>query len=146
MRNFKIILLLIVVPLFFMTTACEKAVEDPVGCYELSIKKEGEVLVLTEPYTVDAGRSIQFENCGKADFYAFFSGTPGHVWADFNNPSDTETVGGDTKTDGSIDYTYQTPGQYTATMVLTNREVKNASNLRQVAHDLQITVTEPIEE
>ena len=146
MRNSKIILLLIVVPLFIIATACEKAVEDPVGCYELSIKKEGEVLVLTEPYTVDAGRSIHFKSCGNADFYAFFSGTPGHVWADFNNPSDTETVGSDTKSDGSIDYTYQTAGQYTATMVLTNREVKNASNFRQQALDLLITVTEPIEE
>jgi hypothetical protein len=142
MRNFKIILLLIMVPLFFIAPACEKAVEDPLACYKLSIKKEGEVLVLTEPYTVDAGRSIQFENCGKADFYSFFSGTPGNVWADFNNPSDTETVGVDTKSDGSIDYTYSTPGQYTATMVLTNREVKNASNYRQVALDFVITVTE----
>lgn len=130
------------VPLFITTPACEEDVEDPAACYELSIKKEGEVLVLTEPYTVDAGRSIQIENCGKADFYSFFSGTPGHVWADFNNPSDTETVGADTKSGGSIDYTYSTPGQYTATMVLTNREVNNASNYRQVALDLVFTVTE----
>ncbi len=101
MRNSKIILLLIVVPLFIIATACEKAVEDPVGCYELSIKKEGEVLVLTEPYTVDAGRSIHFKSCGNADFYAFFSGTPGHIWSEFIDPANTTTTGGDTKPGGN---------------------------------------------
>lgn len=130
------------VPLFIFITACEKKIEDPVACYKLSIKKEGEILELTKPFTVDAGRSIQFENCGKADFYAFFSGTPGHVWEDFNDPSDTETVGIDTKSGGDIDYTYQTPGQYTATMVLTNREIKNPGNYRQTALNFEITVTE----
>jgi hypothetical protein len=128
--------------MFFITPACEKDIEDPAACYKLSIKKEGEILVLTEPYTVDAGRSITFENCGKADFYSFFSGTPGHIWEDFNDPSDTETKGADTKSDGSFNYTYQDPGQYNATVVLTNREVKNASNYRQVTLVLVINVTE----
>lgn len=135
-----------VVPALILLLACEKKVEDPVACYKLSIKKGGEVLVLTEPYTVDAGRSIEFKNCGKADFYSFFSGTPGHVWEDFNNPSDTETVGTDTKSGGDINYTYQTPGQYTATMVLTNREIINASNYKQVALKFAITVTEAEED
>jgi hypothetical protein len=130
------------VVLLIVAAACEKKLEDPVACYKLTIKKEGEILDLSKPFTVDAGRSISFENCGKADFYSFFSGTPGHVWEDFKDPSDVTTVGTDTKSGGHIDYTYQTPGQYTATMVLTNREVKNPGNSRQIALNFEITVTE----
>jgi hypothetical protein len=141
MKYFKTLLLGMALTSLIIAPACEKKVEDPVACYTLTIKKEGEILQLNEPYTVDAGREIHFENCGKADFYAFFSGTPGHVWAEFN-PSDLTTTGADTGAGGHMNYTYQTPGQYTATFVLTNREVGKASNSRQVTVDYVITVTE----
>jgi len=130
-----------VIPSLMLATGCEKKVEDPVACYKLSIKKEGEIIVLSEPYSVDAGREIHFENCGKADFYAFFSGTPGHVWAEFN-PSDLTTTGADTGAGGHMNYTYQTPGQYNATFVLTNRQVGDAQDYKQVTVDYLITVTE----
>ena len=142
MRKTRITLMLIVVPLLILASSCESKLEDPVACYELSIKKEGQVLILTAPYTVDAGRSITFSNCGKADFYSFFSGTPGHVWADFNDPSNTTTTGGDTKADGSINYTYQDPGNYTATLVLTNRKVGASSEYKQLTVNFEIMVTE----
>jgi hypothetical protein len=145
MKNLKNLILWMVVPSLMFAPACEKKVEDPVGCYTLTIKKEGEILTLTEPYTVDAGRAIHFENCGKADFYACFNGTPGHVWAEFN-PSDLTTTGADTQAGGHIDITYLTPGQYTATFVLTNRQVGDPSNAKQVTVDYVITVTEAIEE
>ena len=145
MRNLKILLWLIVVPMFIISPACEKKkVEDPVACYELTIKKEGEVIVLTEPYTVDANREIQFTNCGKADFYAFFSGIPGQIWSEFN-PADKTTVGGDTKPGGNVNYTYQNTGEYTATIVLTNRQVGDPYNNKQRTMDFFITVTEPEE-
>ena len=131
--------------LIAVTPACEKDLEDPDACYTLTIKKEGEFIVLTEPYSVDAGRSIQFENCGRADFYSFFSGTPGQVWADYKNPSDTATVGADSQPGGNLKYAYQVPGQYTATIVLTNRQVGDPYNSKQIALDFVITVTEPEE-
>jgi hypothetical protein len=131
-----------VIPSLMLATGCEKKVEDPVACYKLSIKKEGEIIELTEPYSVDAGREIQFENCGKADFYSFFSGTPGNAWADFIDPSNTTTVGTDTRAGGDINYTYQTTGQYTATMVLTNRKVGDPYDYKQVTMNFEITVTE----
>lgn len=132
-------------PLIFVASACEKAVEDPDVCYTLSIKKDLETIILTEPYTVDAGRAIVFENCGIADFYAYFSGTPGHVYSEFLDPSDLTTVGADTQAGGNLTFTYQTPGQYTFTMLLTNREVGNPGNYKQVPVDFEITVTEPEE-
>lgn len=141
MKYFKILLLGMAIPSLILAPGCEKKVEDPVACYTLTIKKEGEILQLNEPYTVDAGRNIHFENCGKADFYAFFSGMPGHVWAEFNT-GDLTTTGADTGAGGHLDFTYATPGQYTATFVLINREVGNASNSRQVTLDYMITVTE----
>lgn len=143
MKNLKNLILWMVVPSLMFAPACEKKVEDPVACYTLTIKKEGEILTLTEPYSVDAGRDIHFENCGKADFYAFFNGTPGHIWAEFN-PSDLTTTGGDTGAGGHVNMTYQTPGQYTATFVLTNRQVGDPSNSKQVTVDYVITVTEAI--
>jgi hypothetical protein len=145
MKKIKIILLLMLVPLFFIAPACEKNIEDPASCYSLAIKKEGEILELTVPYTVDAGREIQFINCGKADFYAFFSGTPGHIWSEFIDPANTTTTGGDTKPGGNVNYAYQDVGEYTATIVLTNRTVENPKDSRQVTMDLLITVTEPEE-
>ena len=119
--------------------------EDPDACYELSIKKQGEVIILTPPYTVDAGRLILFENCGYADFYSFFSGIPGHVWAEFDNPSDTTTTGGETLPGGDKEYAYQTPGEYTATIVLTNRQVGDPYNFKEVTMDFVFTITEPEE-
>jgi hypothetical protein len=146
MRYFKALFLWMVLPSLLIAPGCEDSFTDPEICYQLSIKKEGEILQLTPPYTVDAGRQISFTNCGKADFYAFFSGTPGHVWEDFNNPADTVTVGSDTKADGSIDYTYQNPGTYTATFVLNNRKFKEPLTTKQGILELAIEVTEAIEE
>jgi len=145
MRNLKIILLLTVLPLLFIAPACEKEVEEPDGCYTLSIKKEGEIVVLTEPYSVKTGVGISFENCGKADFYAFFSGTPGHVYAEFINQADLSTTGTDTNSNGDISYTYSIPGQYTATVLLTNRAVGDPYNIKQLVLNFEITVTEPVE-
>jgi hypothetical protein len=141
MRYFKTLLCWMVIPSLMLAIGCEKEVEDPLACYTLTIKKEGEIIQLNEPYTVDAGREIHFENCGKADFYAFFSGTPGHVWAEFN-PSDLTTTGADTGAGGHMNYTYQETGQYTATFVLTNRQVGDAQDYKQVTVDYVITVTE----
>jgi hypothetical protein len=94
---------------------------------------------------VDAGRTIDFENCGYADFYAFFSGRPGHVYSEFIDPADSTTTGGDTQAGGDFSFTYQEPGVFTATILLTNREVGNPGNYRQIPLDLVITVTEPEE-
>jgi len=145
MRNFNFFLLLVTGLLFLVIQACEKEVEEPDGCYTLSIKKEGEIITLTEPYTVEAGFSISFENCGQADFYAFFSGTTGHVYADFIDPADTTTTGTDTNVTGDVSVTYSTPGEYTATMLLTNRQVGDPYNYKQLVMNFNITVTEPVE-
>lgn len=142
MRTF----LLMVVPLMLIATACEKAVDDPDVCYTLTIKKDLETITLTEPYTVDAGRAIVFDNCGMADFYSYFSGEPGHIYTEFIDPSDLTTVGADTQAGGNLTYTYQTPGQYVFTMLLTNREVGNPGNFNQVSVDFVFTVTEPEED
>ncbi len=95
-------LLLMMVPLILFASACEKAVEDPDVCYTLTIKKDLEFITLTEPFKVDAGRAIVFENCGMADFYSYFSGTPGHVYSEFTDPSDVTTSGGDTQARGKL--------------------------------------------
>jgi len=145
MRKLKLILLLMVIPMFFITPACEEDIEDPDACYELTIKKEGEIIILTPPYTIDAGRKIIFENCGYADFYSFFNGTPGHVWAEYQDPTDTLTTGGETLPGGDIEYTYLYPGDYTATMVLTNRQVGDPYNIKQVTMEFVFTITEPEE-
>lgn len=127
---------------FMFVTACEKEVEDPEACYTLTIKKEGEVIELADPYTVDAGRAIQFTNCGHADFYAYFAGTPGHIWSDFTGQDDLSTTGSDTNSTGDFSITYSNTGTYTATVVLTNRQVGDSYNYKQVAVDFVITVTE----
>lgn len=135
-----------VFPVLFTAPACEKEVEEPDACYTLSIKKEGEVVILTEPYSVEAGNKISFENCGHADFYAFFSGTPGHIYADYTDPADTITTGSDTNATGDVSVTYNDPGQYTATILLSNRAVGDPYNAKQVAMNFDITVTEPVED
>ena len=129
-----------------IASACEKAIEDPQVCYTLTIKKDLETITLTEPYTVDAGRAIVFKNCGYADFYSYFSGTSGHVYAEFIDPSDLTTVGQDTQARGELTISYQTPGQYVFTMVLTNREVGKPDNYRQIPVDFVFTVTEAEED
>ena len=133
-------------PILVTLAGCEKDVAEPEGCYTLSVKKEGVVVFLTEPYTVEAGLSISFENCGKADFYSFFPGTPGHVYSEYIDPEDTTTTGQDTNTSGDISVTYSNPGDYLATMLLTNREVGNPDNYTELVMNFTIKVTEPAEE
>lgn len=146
MRKFKFILLLAAFSLLFIAPACEKDVEDPEGCYTLTVKREGELIMLTQPYTVAAGEGINFTNCGHADFYSFFSGTPGHVYSEFTNPADTTTTGTDTNSSGDVSVTYSETGQYTATILLTNRAVGDPDNMKQLAMNFEITVTEPVED
>ena len=146
MRKFRISFLLAALLLLVIAPACEKEVEAPDGCYTLSIKKEGEVVNLSEPYTVEAGTAIAFTNCGKADFYSFFSGNPGHVYAEYIDPADTITTGTDTNSSGDLSVTYADPGQYTATILMTNRAVGDPDNIKQLAMNFEITVTEPVEE
>ena len=145
MKKFKIIFLLTVIPILFYSTGCEKEIEEPDGCYTLSIKQDGEIVILTEPYSVEAGVSIFFENCGMADFYSFFSGKPGHVYAEYTNPADTTSTGVDTNSTGDVSVSYPDAGEYTATMLLTNRTVGDPHNAKQVAMNFDITVTEPVE-
>ena len=146
MRKFIITFFVAVFSLLIIVPACEKEVEEPDGCYTLTVKREGEIITLSDPYTVEAGEAISFTNCGKADFYAFFSGEPGHVYSDFTNPSDTITTGTDTNSSGDVSVTYSTPGQYTATILLTNRAVGDPDNIKQLAMNFEITVNEPTEE
>ena len=146
MRKPKFIFLLMVLSFLFSLSGCEKEVEAPDGCYTLTIKKEGEVVTLSEPYTVEAGVAIAFINCGKADFYSFFSGTSRHVYAEHIDPADTTTTGTDTNSSGDVSVTYSDPGQFTATILLINREVADPDNIKQLAMNFEITVTEPAEE
>ena len=53
MRKLRIIFLLKVLPFLFALAGCEKDVVEPDGCYTLSVKEEGAIIVLTEPYTVE---------------------------------------------------------------------------------------------
>ncbi len=146
MRKLRISFLLMVFSLLVIFPACEKEVEDPDGCYTLSIKKEGEIVILTEPYTVEAGTAISFNNCGKADFYSFFSGNPGHIYAEYIDPADSTTTGTDTNAIGDVSVTYSTPGQYTATILMTNRAISDPDNIKQLVMNFEITVEEPVEE
>jgi len=146
MRKLKISFFLAVFSLLIIAPACEKEVEEPDGCYTLTVKREGEIVTLTEPYTVEAGEGITFTNCGYADFYSFFSGNPGHVYAEFTDPADTTTTGTDTNSSGDVSVTYSEIGQYTATILLTNRAVGDPDNVKQLAMNFEITVNEPTED
>lgn len=145
MKVVKHFIHLIFIGLLFAATSCTDVVEEPVLCYNLIIEQGGEEIVLKEPFTVVAGQTIEFTNCGLADFYSFFPGTPLNSWSEYKDQNDLSIKGLDTN-GGDISYAYEIPGTYTATMVLTNRQVSDPTNSKQLTKDFVITVTPIVEE
>jgi len=140
----KSILLLIVSVLLVLFSGCsEEELQNPKAHYTLTSKTENGTIVLTEPYIVNVGQSINFTNDGSADYYSFFSGMPGSVWTDYINPDDTTNEGFDTTATGDISFIYTAAGDYTATMVLTNRKMKNPYESKQVTINFAIKVIVP---
>lgn len=143
MRKMNSILTGILIAVLFMLSGCNKEIEDPIPCYTLKVKGADGTKILSPPYVVEAKQEIEFDNCGAADYYAYFSGKPESVWTDFQDPNDHTTSGSDTNPYGGFFITYPTPGTYIVTVVLTNREVKNPSNFKQVTIDFEIVVVAP---
>jgi hypothetical protein len=143
MRKEKSILIGILIALIVVIPGCKKELESPVACYTLRVKTADGTKILNAPYIVEAKQEIEFDNCGAADYYSYFTGKPGSIWTAFQDPGDSTTEGSDTNPFGGFYITYQTPGIYTATVVLTNREVKNPANLKQLTIDFEIEVVAP---
>jgi hypothetical protein len=143
MRKEKSILIGILIALIFVIPGCKKEIESPTACYTLRAKTADGTKILSAPYVVEAKQEIEFDNCGAADYFAYFTGKPESKWVNFQDPNDSTTVGYDTNPYGGFYITYQTPGTYTATVVLTNREPKNPSNSKQVTIDFEIEVRAP---
>ena len=143
MRKEKSILIGILIALIVSLNGCKKELESPDACYTLRIRTEDGTKIVSSPFVVETNQEIEFDNCGAADYYSYFSGKPGSIWADFQDPNDVTTVGSDTNPYGGFYIEYQTPGTYTATVVLTNREVKKPSNFKHVTIDFEITVVAP---
>lgn len=144
MRKEKSILLGILIVLTMVITGCKKEIEDPEVHYIVQIRNVDGVQTLSEPYKVTAKQVIEFYNQGTADFYSYFSGKPGNVWAEYSDPSDLTTVGEDTDEKGNFSVTYQTPGKYTLTVVFTNRKSKNPSDFKQATQNFEIEVIAPL--
>jgi len=143
MRKEKSILIGILIALIVAVPGCKKELESPTACYTVRVKSADGTKIISEPYIVETNEDIEFDNCGAADYYAYFSGKPGSIWAEFQDPNDFTTEGTDTNPFGGFIIKYPNPGTYTVTIVLTNREVKNPSNSRQVTIDYEIKVVEP---
>jgi len=143
MRIKKCILLLIVSIFIFSISGCKSGIESPEACFTLKIKKADKIIELAEPYIVEVGQVIEFYNCGIADYYSFFSGMPGSVWADYINSADSTNSGMDTNPNGDFSFSYTSPGNYTTTVVLTNRTVKEPHNYKQLNINFAIKVIEP---
>jgi hypothetical protein len=127
-----------------MISGCTKEeLKDPYARYTLTIRNENGATVLTEPYIVNVGQQIDFTNVGSADFHSFFSGMPGSVWTDYINKTGTKSEGKDTNTYGDFSVTYTAAGDYTATVVLTNRKVKSPLDYKQVTINFAIKVIVP---
>ncbi len=143
MRKEKSILIGILIVFIVAIPGCKMEIENPTACYTLKVQGEDGTKIISAPFIVKVDEAIEFDNCGAAEYYAFFSGKQGSIWADYLDPDDLTTEGSDTNPYGDFYITYQTPGTYTATVVLTNREVKNPSNLKQVTMDFEIEVVVP---
>lgn len=143
MSNAKSIINLILIALVLILPACEKEIENPEACYILTVKSADGTIVLEAPYIVDVKQVIDFKSCGTADYYAFFSGAPGNIWSEYTNPADSTTIGADTNSNGDFTFAYPISGNYTVTVVLTNRKFKDPHNYKQVTIDFAIQVKEP---
>jgi hypothetical protein len=143
MRKEKSILIGILIALIVGIPGCKEELESPKVCYTLRVKSADGTKIMAEPYIVETNEDIEFDNCGAADYFAYFSGKPGSIWADFQDPNDSTTKGTDTNPYGGFVIKYSDPGTYTVTVVLTNREVKNPTNSRMVTVDFEIKVVAP---
>jgi hypothetical protein len=143
MRKEKSILIGILIALIIVIPGCKKELESPTACYTLKVKTADGTKIISAPYVVEAKQEIEFDNCGAADYYSYFTGMPESIWADFQDPADSTTEGSDTNPYGGFYITYKNPGTYTATVVLTNREVKNPKNQKMVTIDFVIEVLAP---
>jgi hypothetical protein len=143
MRKEKSILIGILIALIVVLPGCKKEIENPTACYTLKAKTPDGTKIMSAPYIVEAKQEIEFDNCGAADYFSYFSGKPGSIWAEFQDPYDSTTVGTDTNPFGGFFISYPDPGTYTLTIVLTNREVKNPANFKQVTIDYEIQVVDP---
>jgi hypothetical protein len=143
MRKEKSILIGILVALLVVIPGCKEELESPTVCYTLRVKSADGTKIMSEPYVVETNEEIEFDNCGSADYFAYFSGKPGSIYADFLDPNDFTTEGTDTNPYGGFFIKYPDPGTYTVTIVLTNREVKNPTNSKMVTVDYEITVIAP---
>jgi hypothetical protein len=143
MRKEKSFLFQILIVFILLLSSCKKEVEIPTGCYTIQINTENGRVTLKEPYVVTTNQDVEFYNCGRADFYAVFSGKPGSIWREYMDPADSTSVGADANLNGNFNVTYQTPGDYTLTVVLTNRMPKDPSNFKQLTMDFNIKVVLP---
>jgi hypothetical protein len=143
MRKEKSILIGILIALTVMIPGCKEELESPAVCYTLKVNSADGTKIMAEPYVVGTNEEIEFDNCGNADYFAYFSGKPGSIYSDFLDPNDSTTEGTDTNPYGGFFIKYPDPGTYTVTVVLTNREVKNPANSRMVTVDYVIKVVAP---
>lgn len=145
MKKLRLIPILFMFLMSITFWGCDEELETPEACYTLKITVEGERIELTTPYTVEAGQEITFSNCGDADYYSFFSGVEGASWAEYNDPANVSAKGSDTNPSGNVNQTYSEPGQYVATIVLTNRSIEDPKTFKQEVINFDITVTEATE-